>query len=82
MGSRKTPSVLLILASVLVILLAGIHLAGCGLTRYDPIKVCNGYTLISNDDMAKLLDMNGNVIKTWNTPPACSWSGSRESGYG
>ena len=67
MRSRKPTSVLLTLVSILVILLTCIHLPGCaGLTYYDPSKACDGYTLISNDNVAKLVDMNGNIIKTWN----------------
>lgn len=66
MRSQKPTSALLTLMSILVILLACIHLPGCvGLTYYDPSKACNGYTLVCSDTVAKLIDMNGNIIKTW-----------------
>jgi hypothetical protein len=65
MKTRKSSSVLLSLMSVLVILLVCILLFGCGLNYYDPVKACNGYTLICGSSTAKLIDMNGKVIKTW-----------------
>jgi Arylsulfotransferase (ASST) len=61
----KILSVLVTLVSILVLALVCIPLPGC-LNYYDPGKACNGYTLISNDTAAKLLDMNGNVVKSWN----------------
>jgi hypothetical protein len=73
MKPKKSSSVLLALVSILAIMLACIFSAGCfGLTYYDPAKACNGYTLISNDAVAKLIDMDGNMIKTWdiNSYPA------------
>jgi hypothetical protein len=66
MKPRKPIPLLLTLLSILVILLACTLLSGCGVTKYDPAKACNGYTLISNDTQAALLDMDGNVVKTWN----------------
>ncbi|RJP33352.1 MAG: thioredoxin [Actinobacteria bacterium] len=69
MESRKKPSLLLALVSImslLVILLTCIHLAGCGVNIYDPSQTCDGYTLICKDNAAHLLDMNGNAVKTWN----------------
>lgn len=65
MRLRKSLSVLLALTSVLVIMLVCIHLSGCLLHYYDPAKACNGYTLICNDNSAKLIDMEGNYINTW-----------------
>jgi hypothetical protein len=69
MTSRKVPSLLLTLVSIvsiLVIMLVCMHLAGCGLNIYDPSQTCDGYTLICKDNAAHLLDMNGNEVKTWN----------------
>ncbi|NPV60618.1 MAG: thioredoxin [Actinobacteria bacterium] len=70
--------------SLLVILAACIHLAGCGLSVYNPAKACKGYTLISNNEQAKLLDMQGNIIKTWkiNSFPAKMFPGGSVMGQG
>jgi hypothetical protein len=65
MRSRKPLSALLAVVSLSVILFVCIILAGCGLQIYDPVKACNGYTLICTDNVAKLLDMQGKTINTW-----------------
>ena len=64
MKSRKRSFVLLTLVPILVIALVCINLPGC-LNYYDPAKACNGYTLICQFNVAKLIDMNGNTVKTW-----------------
>jgi hypothetical protein len=85
MKLQKPSSVLLTLVSILVILLACIYSSGCiSLTYYDPSKACNGYTLISNDEMAKLIDMDGNIINTWtiNSFPAKMFPNGSVMGQG
>jgi len=47
-------------------LVSVIFTSGCGLHIYDSTQTCDGYTLICKDAAAHLLDMNGNIIKTWN----------------
>lgn len=64
MKPGKTLSVLLTLVSILVIALVCIPLPGC-LNLYDASKCCNGYTLICQDYVVKLIDMRGNTVKTW-----------------
>jgi hypothetical protein len=64
MRSRKILSALLIFVSLSVILLVCINLCGC-LNYYDPIKACNGYTLICSDNSVKLIDMHGNIVNAW-----------------
>jgi hypothetical protein len=65
MKPGKLLSALLTFVSILIIALVCIPLPGC-LNYYDPGKACNGYTLVCLDNAAKLIDMNGNIIKTWN----------------
>lgn len=75
---------LVLVISLLSILAVCVNLAGCGLTRYDPARACNGYTLISNNNQAKLLDMQGNIVKTWNINsfPAKIFPGGSVMGQG
>lgn len=82
MRPRKPIPLLLTLLSMLVILLACTFSSGCGLNKYDPSKSCNGYTLISGNDLAKLIDMNGNIIRTWaiNCHPAKMFPGGSVMG--
>jgi hypothetical protein len=66
MKREKSHAVRGVLACMAVLLLVCGPLAGCiGLTYYDPAKTCNGYTLIANDALAKLVDMDGKVVKSW-----------------
>ncbi len=83
MRASKILSVLVTLVSILVLALVCIPLPGC-LNYYDPGKACNGYTLISVDHAAKLLDMNGNVVKYWNITsfPARMFPGGSVMGQG
>ncbi|MDD3719686.1 MAG: arylsulfotransferase family protein [Actinomycetota bacterium] len=83
MRLAKILSMLLTLVLIAVVALVCIPLSGC-LNYYDPVKCCNGYTLISNDNAAKLLDMNGNTVKTWtlNSFPAKMFPGGSLMGQG
>lgn len=83
MKPRTPHSILLAFVSLLIIALACIHMPGCvGLTYYDPTKTCDGYTLICADTVAKLVDMRGNLVKTWNmyTYPAKMFPGGSVMG--
>ena len=65
MMPRRFLSALLTVISLSLVLFVCIILAGCGLHYYDPAKACNGYTLICNDSMARLINMEGITVNTW-----------------
>jgi len=66
MRSRKALLLLVAFLTVaMVLLFVAPVFAQIGLTTYKPEKTCDGYTLVSTLFWSKLIDMEGNVIKTW-----------------
>ncbi len=59
-----------LLACSFALLLPGLAMAGprlfvTGVTSYDPAKANNGFTILAGDGSAKMVDMNGNLVKEW-----------------
>jgi hypothetical protein len=44
---------------------AGPRLFVTGVTEYDPAGAWNGFTILSGNNTAKLVDMNGNLVHEW-----------------
>jgi arylsulfotransferase ASST len=68
-AARTVPVAAALCAGVLVALTTGVagrqSVFPTGTTRYDPAKAFNSFVLFTSDNAARLIDMNGTLVREW-----------------